>query len=159
MVQPKKSDTYVGGFVGRIDLKNTMVSNINNDVQIKNSYSVGDLELTSMFSDADSKNKAGLFVGDILYDYNSGNSKLVLRNNYTAGKYIYNSTLSGETSSKYFDALYNEKVNKGGFLGGFTIDANEKLQQEQLKMHQTCCLQTTSITLILFHMETVTWKA
>ena len=123
----QKSDTYVGGFVGRIDLKNTMVSNINNDVQIKNSYSVGDLELTSMFSDADSKNKAGLFVGDILYGYNSGNSKLVLRNNYTAGKYIYNSTLSGETSSKYFDALYNEKVNKGGFLGGFTIDANEKI--------------------------------
>lgn len=123
----QKSDTYVGGFVGRIDLKTSVVSNINNDVQIKNSYSVGDLELTSMFSDADSKNKAGLFVGDILYGYNSGNSKLVLRNNYTAGKYIYNSTLSGETSSKYFDALYNEKVNKGGFLGGFTIDANEKI--------------------------------
>lgn len=123
----QKSDTYVGGFVGRIDLKTRPISNINNDVQIKNSYSVGDLELTSMFSDADSKNKAGLFVGDILYGYNSGNSKLVLRNNYTAGKYIYNSTLSGETSSKYFDALYNEKVNKGGFLGGFTIDANEKI--------------------------------
>lgn len=121
----QKSDTYVGGFVGRIDLKNKMVSNINNDVQIKNSYSVGDLELTSMFEGANSKNKAGLFVGDILYGYNSGNSKLVLRNNYTAGKYIYNSTLSGETSSKYFDALYSEKVNKGGFLGGFTIESKE----------------------------------
>ena len=121
----QKSDTYVGGFVGRIDLKTRPISNINNDVQIKNSYSVGDLELTSMFEGANSKNKAGLFVGDILYGYNSGNSKLVLRNNYTAGKYIYNSTLSGETSSKYFDALYNEKVNKGGFLGGFTIESKE----------------------------------
>ncbi len=111
----------VGGFIGKIDISSQILNGtISNKVEITNNIATTDLELTSMFEDDVDSQKAGLFVGSI--SYNNNNSSLTLRSNYTIGKYIYNSEMN--SNNVYYDALYNERVNKGGFLGGFDIVAS-----------------------------------
>ena len=126
------NELYVGGFVGRIHLNaaalesgSSKVYDTNaynfvvgflNEISITNSYTVSDMSGQELFTSATAKHRAGLFVGEIYYN-NTYGTFLILRNNYTIGKFIYT------YGTTFKDKLYEEKVNKGGFLGGYTFAA------------------------------------
>ena len=119
---------YAGGFVGFINMQNPQieipaiaggaVASTPNLLAFENNYSSADLQLTSIF-ESESDSYAGLFIGNIYYGYEAGFKHLTLKNNYTIGKYIY----TGNNGANYYDSLYIERNNKGGFLGGYTYYA------------------------------------
>lgn len=116
---------YAGGFVGFVNMQNPQieipaigggaVASTPNLLDFENNYSTSDLQLTSIF-ESSSSSYAGLFIGNIYYGYEEGFKHLTLKNNFTVGKYIY----TGNNGANYYDSLYIERNNKGGFLGGFT---------------------------------------
>ena len=114
----KNDMNFVGGFVGKLDINSEVLGDASfpHTISISDSYATNDVQTTSMF-ESSNPSYAGLFVGNIEYGYKKNvKNQITLLNNYTIGKYIY--TADGT----FYDSLYNEKVNKGGFIGGFTYN-------------------------------------
>lgn len=137
----KFAELYVGGFVGRTYLTSTSSENstdlnnlasdtkvynnfmvgFKNVIKISNCYTVSDILAEDMFTSTSDTQQAGLFVGNINCVVSEINY-LTLQSNYTIGKFIYN--YDGNISS----SLYEEKINKGGFLGGYTFGTTSAIQ-------------------------------
>ena len=114
----KNDMNFVGGFVGKLDINSEVLGDTSfpHTILISDSYATNDVQTTSMF-ESSNPSYAGLFIGNVEYGYKKNvKNQITLLNNYTIGKYIY--TADGT----FYDSLYNEKVNKGGFLGGFTYN-------------------------------------
>ncbi|MBQ2864315.1 MAG: InlB B-repeat-containing protein [Clostridia bacterium] len=111
----KNNQNYVGGFVGKLDINSEVQGNSSfpHTISITNSYATNDVQATSMFESSNAS-YAGLFVGNIAYGYKKNvKNQITLLNNYTIGKFVYSA------DGTFYDSFYNEKTNKGGFLGGF----------------------------------------
>lgn len=110
------ANLYVGGFVGTTDITNEMGYLRNTKVRkitINDCYATTDIDLGNMFKDT-TKHKAGLFVGAITTNDTDTKDKTInINNNYTIGKFVYKTI---NTSA------YEERENKGGFLGGFNTN-------------------------------------
>ena len=120
----------VGGFVGNIDITNDTIDKSYLDktsyrsVKISNSYATNDIDLGNMFKDT-TKHKAGLFIGSIsTNDTDKTNRTININNNYTIGKFVY-STINA--------SAYEERDNKGGFLGGFNTNIDTLSYISKLK--------------------------
>lgn len=120
----------VGGFVGNIDITNDTIDKSYLDktsyrsVKISNSYATNDIDLGNMFIDT-TKHKAGLFIGSIsTNDTDKTNRTININNNYTIGKFVY-STINA--------SAYEERDNKGGFLGGFNTNIDTLSYISKLK--------------------------
>lgn len=110
------ANLYVGGFVGTSDITNEMGYLRNTKVRkitINNCYTTSDIDLGNMFTNT-AKHKAGLFIGAITTnDTDTKDKTISINNNYTIGKFVYKTI---NTSA------YEERENKGGFLGGFNTN-------------------------------------
>lgn len=122
-----KVNLNVGGFVGITDITNEMGYLRNTKVRritINDCYATNDIDLAKMFINS-TQHKAGLFVGTIATNIADTVDKTVdINNNYTIGKFVY-STIN--------TSAYEERENKGGFLGGFNINIDTLSYISKLK--------------------------
>lgn len=131
-----KVNLNVGGFVGITDITNEMGYLRNTKVRritINDCYATNDIDLAKMFINS-TQHKAGLFVGTIETNIADTVDKTVnINNNYTIGKFVY-STIN--------TSAYEERENKGGFLGGFNTNIDTLSYISKLKnivMYNNIC--------------------